>query len=226
VQVTANGAFAFTQPVATGAPYLVTVGTQPAGQDCTVSQGSGAMPAHDVTDVRVDCAIVAVGADLQIGLTASATQVQTDAAIAFNAVTTNAGPGDAQEVSLTIDLRPAFRYASHGAGSGATCTSPAVGASGVVACTWSAATAAGTSRSMQVIASSATVGTADVSASTTSATPDPVADNNAQVQTVQVEGDPGATTTLAVPALGLRGLLLAGLLLGVLGGATVRRRLE
>lgn len=35
--------------------YAVTVSTQPAGQTCTVTNGSGAIAAADVTDVAVDC---------------------------------------------------------------------------------------------------------------------------------------------------------------------------
>ena len=39
--VTANGAFAFNSPVASGASYNVTIGTQPSGQACIVNQGTG-----------------------------------------------------------------------------------------------------------------------------------------------------------------------------------------
>jgi 6-phosphogluconolactonase (cycloisomerase 2 family) len=51
----ANGAFTFTQLIATGANYAVTVATQPAGQNCTVAQGTGAVAGANVTNVAVTC---------------------------------------------------------------------------------------------------------------------------------------------------------------------------
>lgn len=55
LSLSANGGFAFAQPVAPGAAYAVTVKTQPAGQQCTVARGSGSAQA-DVSDVAVACA--------------------------------------------------------------------------------------------------------------------------------------------------------------------------
>lgn len=53
--VSAIGAFSFGTPVAAGSAYSVTVGTQPAGQTCTVLNGSGANVAAPVVDVFVSC---------------------------------------------------------------------------------------------------------------------------------------------------------------------------
>jgi 6-phosphogluconolactonase (cycloisomerase 2 family) len=50
----ANGGFAFPTPVAHGGTYAVTVGTQPTGQTCTVTNGSGAVVAG-VSNVAVIC---------------------------------------------------------------------------------------------------------------------------------------------------------------------------
>ncbi|WP_129781700.1 choice-of-anchor tandem repeat GloVer-containing protein [Peristeroidobacter soli] len=52
------GASSFTMPgaVAYGAAYSVTVQQAPAGLTCTISQGSGSMPASDLTNVVVACA--------------------------------------------------------------------------------------------------------------------------------------------------------------------------
>jgi hypothetical protein len=52
--VTANGSFTFKNKVKEGRAYAVTVSTQPAGQTCTVSNGSGTASA-DVTNVAVRC---------------------------------------------------------------------------------------------------------------------------------------------------------------------------
>ena len=54
--LTVNGSFSFTTPVADGATYAVTVLTQPAGQDCTLTGGSGTVGAGNVTTVSVICA--------------------------------------------------------------------------------------------------------------------------------------------------------------------------
>jgi 6-phosphogluconolactonase (cycloisomerase 2 family) len=52
--VTASGGFTFSNTVGAGAPYNVTVNTQPAGQTCTVTNGSGTANAN-VTNVAVNC---------------------------------------------------------------------------------------------------------------------------------------------------------------------------
>jgi hypothetical protein len=53
--VNANGSFTFTTPVASGSPYNVTVLTQPSGQACTVSDGSGTVGSAPITSVAVTC---------------------------------------------------------------------------------------------------------------------------------------------------------------------------
>ena len=49
-----NGSFSFSNTVGAGAPYNVAVSTQPTGQTCTVTNGSGTASAN-VTNVAVDC---------------------------------------------------------------------------------------------------------------------------------------------------------------------------
>jgi len=56
--VAANAAtFSMPTAVAFGSPYAVTVQTQPVGLFCTVTAGSGNMPASSVTSVQVACAV-------------------------------------------------------------------------------------------------------------------------------------------------------------------------
>ena len=52
--VNANGIFSFATPIASGGAYAVTVGTQPTGQNCTVTNGSGTASAN-VSNVSVTC---------------------------------------------------------------------------------------------------------------------------------------------------------------------------
>lgn len=53
---TTNGAFTFAGEIDSGSTYAVTVLTQPAGQICTVTSGSGTVGSANVTNVAVDCA--------------------------------------------------------------------------------------------------------------------------------------------------------------------------
>jgi hypothetical protein len=64
LEITSNGSFTFTQPLASGANYSVTVQTQPTSppQTCSVSNGSGQVGSANVTNVAVTC-----NADLTIG---------------------------------------------------------------------------------------------------------------------------------------------------------------
>lgn len=50
-----NGPFTFATGLATGAAYAVTVSTQPPGQNCTVTNGTGTAASSNVTNVTVAC---------------------------------------------------------------------------------------------------------------------------------------------------------------------------
>ncbi|MBA8883804.1 proprotein convertase P-domain-containing protein [Dokdonella fugitiva] len=53
--IAANGAFTFPTGLADASPYAVTVGTQPAGQSCSVANGNGTVAGANVTNVAVTC---------------------------------------------------------------------------------------------------------------------------------------------------------------------------
>ncbi len=57
LSLSSNGSFAFATAVASGAPYAVTVATQPSTptQLCTVTNGSGSVGSANVTGVQVTC---------------------------------------------------------------------------------------------------------------------------------------------------------------------------
>ncbi len=57
--LTANGTFTFAAQLASGASYAVTVAAQPAGQTCTISNGTGTIASSNVTAVAVSCAAAA-----------------------------------------------------------------------------------------------------------------------------------------------------------------------
>ena len=58
LSLTTNGSFTFSTSIAHNDTYSVTVLTQPVGQTCTVSSGSGTVNAANVTGVGVSCASV------------------------------------------------------------------------------------------------------------------------------------------------------------------------
>lgn len=53
--LTANGSFTFVTPVALSTAYDVTVSTQPTGQTCGVSSGSGSDVNENITSVSINC---------------------------------------------------------------------------------------------------------------------------------------------------------------------------
>ncbi|MFO1480541.1 MAG: chitobiase/beta-hexosaminidase C-terminal domain-containing protein [Turneriella sp.] len=55
LSVSANGSFAFSTTLTTGTNYAVTVLTQPTGQTCNVTSGSGTVASANVTNVSVSC---------------------------------------------------------------------------------------------------------------------------------------------------------------------------
>jgi len=57
--VSSTGSFTFSSKISSGSTYNVTIETQPAGETCTVSKGSGTVSSSgsDVTDVQVTCVI-------------------------------------------------------------------------------------------------------------------------------------------------------------------------
>ncbi|HUS28221.1 MAG TPA: hypothetical protein VMZ53_06925 [Kofleriaceae bacterium] len=60
LSVSSNGSFTFNNAVQSGFTYGVTVMTQPSGQQCTVSMGSGTVTNSNITNVSVTCINVGV----------------------------------------------------------------------------------------------------------------------------------------------------------------------
>jgi 6-phosphogluconolactonase (cycloisomerase 2 family) len=54
----ANGGFHFPTPLANGATYSITIATQPAGETCTVLNGTGTVSAGNVTSISVSCSAI------------------------------------------------------------------------------------------------------------------------------------------------------------------------
>ena len=160
---------------------------------------------------------VSTQADLSVAITASAAQVLVNVPVTFTATATNLGPSDAQNVAVSVTLSPDFRYTGHTA-TGATCTVPQVGNSGVITCTWAGATAPAAQRVMSVVAFSNNTNLNSVRATVASATTDPVAPNNSASVTVQV-----GELIEEIPTMGRTALMLLGLMLALGGIVAIRR---
>ena len=61
LSVSSNGAFAFATRLASGAAYNVTVKTNPSGQTCQVSGGTGTVASANVTNVAATCTATSAG---------------------------------------------------------------------------------------------------------------------------------------------------------------------
>ena len=55
LSVSASGAFTFATALAAGSAYNVTVKTNPAGETCSVANGSGTVGSSDITNIAVTC---------------------------------------------------------------------------------------------------------------------------------------------------------------------------
>lgn len=97
LQLTANGAFSFATPLASGASYNVQVQTHPSGQACTVSNGTGTVNNADVTSVTVTCSN-AFSVSGVITASANAT-VDSDINDPLAPFASNDDPGQAQTLS-------------------------------------------------------------------------------------------------------------------------------
>ncbi|MBX3689056.1 proprotein convertase P-domain-containing protein [Dokdonella sp.] len=124
--VAADGAFTFPTGLASGASYAVTVGTQPAGQVCSVSNGSGTIGSANVTDVAVTCTAAATytvggnvsgltGSGLVLSLNAGAQSLPVAADGAFTFPT---GLANGASYAVTVGTQPTGQTCSVASGSG------------------------------------------------------------------------------------------------------------
>jgi hypothetical protein len=67
----ANGSFTFATALASGAAYNVTVLTQPAGQTCSVANGSGTISGANIANVSISCQVQTACSSLSVSGAAS-----------------------------------------------------------------------------------------------------------------------------------------------------------
>jgi len=153
-------------------------------------------------------------ADLSITITDSPDPVAAGANLTYQVVVANAGPSDAINPTMSVLLDAQLGFSSVATPPGWTCTTPAIGASGTVAC--NATTIATGASAAFTIVSSTRVGVLrppgavviSASATTGSGTPDPNTANNTASATTSVT-DAAAIPTLSDLALVAMAALLA-----------------
>jgi hypothetical protein len=126
--INTDGTFAFAIPVADGSPYNVTVSSQPTGQTCSVSAGTGTVPGSSVTSVVVVCAAGAYSVGGTVSGLAGTLILQNNAgddrAITANgAFTFAASVADGSAFKVTVLIQPAGLTCSVSSGTGTISTS-------------------------------------------------------------------------------------------------------
>jgi N-acetylneuraminic acid mutarotase len=122
--VAANGTFSFSSPVASGSNYAVTIMTQPAGQSCSVANGSGIVAAADITNVSISCSDNTYNVAVSVtGLGASGLVLQNNGAdnLAIAASGTfnfNTPVASGSPYSVTVSNQPLGGSCTVGNGSG------------------------------------------------------------------------------------------------------------
>lgn len=123
--VGADGPFNFSTPIAQGNTYNVTILTQPAGQTCSVTNGSGTMGSSNITNVAVSCALDSTTLSLSLselalsvtGLTEYGVSGTPSSGVARTITITNTGSVDADNLSINYPSWPSGTTASSNCGS-------------------------------------------------------------------------------------------------------------
>ncbi|WP_395681781.1 reprolysin-like metallopeptidase [Dokdonella sp.] len=147
--VSVNGNFAFPTSLANGTNYTVTVGTQPAGQVCSVANGTGQISGANVTSVAVACqSVYTVGGSVS-GLAGTGLVLSLDAGAQSLPVSANGGftfpvaLANGVNYAVTVGTQPGGQTCSVGNGTGqisganvtnvaVTCVSPTFTVGGTV----------------------------------------------------------------------------------------------
>lgn len=97
--ITTNGPFTFSQAVANGATYNVTVSKKPVSQNCTVTNGSGTIAGAPVTNVQINCTT----ANTTLTVSPSLGTIPSDGSISTVFTITNSGStNNAQNVTVVL----------------------------------------------------------------------------------------------------------------------------
>jgi N-acetylneuraminic acid mutarotase len=82
--VSANGSFSFATSIASGSTYAVTVLTQPTGQTCSITNGSGSSASANVTNIAINCSASNAGSNYNISATVTGLVANTSVVLQDN----------------------------------------------------------------------------------------------------------------------------------------------
>ncbi|MGH3657664.1 MAG: hypothetical protein ACRDUA_13495, partial [Micromonosporaceae bacterium] len=153
------------------------------------SVGSGTSDPNDANNTALASTSVNTSADLSVTKTDSPDPVTAGNNLTYSMTASNAGPSDAQTVSLSDTVPANTTFVSLAAPGGWSCTTPAVGATGTVNCgvgTLAAGASAGFTLVVQVSANAPDGGTLTNTVSATTMTTDPTPANNSDTETTAV----------------------------------------
>lgn len=146
--VTGNGPFTFTTAITSGLNYAATVLTQPSGQNCYITNGSGTVTGANVSNIALSCS----GGTYNIAVTVSGLVTVTDVVLqdngadnltlSSNGITTNFNTplASGSSYSVTVLNQPSGETCTVGANGAGTVTNANINVA--VACSDGAATAA------------------------------------------------------------------------------------
>ncbi|MWL91579.1 beta-propeller fold lactonase family protein [Cupriavidus sp. SW-Y-13] len=126
--VNGNGTFGFSTSMASGSEYAVGVATQPKGQTCTVSNGSGTIAASNVTSIGVTCTRIVL-----VYVTNAGSSAVSQYTIGEGGTLTPISPASVGAVSTpySVSVDPSGKYA-YVAGWGGVVSQYTIGASGAL----------------------------------------------------------------------------------------------
>lgn len=213
VTLAANGSVAYT--VTATLPSPIPAGTLT--NTATVTTPAGFVETNAANNTATDVTTITTEADIVVEKTTSAVAPDRGDVFSYTITLRNAGPSDAQSISLVDALPSNTLFVSLAAPPGYTCTTPAVGTIGTVTCTVATlppSTTVDTFTLMVRVDPATPPGsTITNSVTATSTTTDPSSSNTASA-TVQMRAD--------IPSLSMTMLLLLAALLGVAGLRMVR----
>ena len=171
-------------------------------------------PANDSSSATT---AISAAADLSLEMTIVPADGVVGDFFTLNATASNAGPSDAQQLAITIDVPQGLVIINSNPSSGGTCSvAPPANGSVTLSCGYSGATSPGAQRSVQALLQSAASGLIAVDASVNSDTTDPTANNNSAAAGV-------AAGVQQIPALHPMMLAFLALLLSGMGVLVMRR---
>ncbi len=149
----------------------------------TVMPMAGATDPTPANNSATDSDTLVVEADVRVSATSAPATVMVGQQLTFTVTATNHGPSNAQGVALATATPFNTTFAAATPSAGGSCTTPAVGATGSIVCTWAGPTGvgAGTARTLTlvvVVEPKYLGGNLNVGASVSASTFDPTLANN------------------------------------------------